>query len=281
MSKFTHDDAMRLIKKMRMNYGKKFADLWAGVEPHELAEEMVDQYQGLTSQDFGRGIERMKREEWPPTIPAFRSWCEPKSNGWLGANEAWNIARGSIDFNGYELTVVWTKECAIAFDAVADQVKLGDKYQIAEAKKVFVERYERMVAESLERGEKPSYQVSYGDDKEQRKTALKEAEIAGFLPSSETQLMIEHTQSPNDADSESAKFKTTAQEHLAKLKGMLKVNAPKPEKVDGEDDLKLFNLPDRLNGWLDPFDDQAGYVDKLKKEGKPIPMAIMSGIKNE
>lgn len=27
--------------------------------------------------------------------------------------------------------------------------------------------------------------------------------------------------------------------------------------------------------------DQAGYVDKLKKEGKPIPMAIMSGIKNE
>lgn len=281
MSKFTYDDAMRLIKKMRMNYGKKFADLWAGVEPHELAEEMVDQYQGLTSQDFGRGIERMKREEWPPTIPAFRSWCEPKLNGWLGANEAWNIARGSIDFNGYELTVVWTKECAIAFDAVADQVKLGDKYQIAEAKKVFVERYERMVAESLERGEKPSYQVSYGDDKEQRKTALREAEIAGFLPSSETQLMIEHTQSPNDADAESVKFKNTAQEHLAKLKGLLKVNAPKPEKIDGEDDLKLFNLPDRLNGWFDPFDDQAGYVDKLKKEGKPIPMAIMSGVKNE
>ena len=281
MSKFTHDDAMRLIKKMRMNYGKKFADLWAGVEPHELAEEMVDQYQGLTSQDFGRGIERMQREEWPPTNPAFRSWCEPKSNGWLGANEAWNIARGSIDFNGYELTVVWTKECAIAFDAVADQVKLGDKYQIAEAKKVFVERYERMVAESLERGEKPSYQVSYGDDKEQRKTALKEAEIAGFLPSSETQLMIEQTQSPDDADSEAMKFKTTAQEHLAKLKGLLKVNVPKPEKVSEEDDLKLFNLPDRLNGWFDPFDDQAGYVDELKKEGKPIPMAIMSGIKNE
>lgn len=277
MSKFTHDDAMRLIRKMRVNYGKKFSDQWIGVEPHELADEMVDQYQGLTAQDFMRGIERMKREEWPPTIPAFRSWCEPKTNGWLGANEAWNVAKGSIDFNGNELTVVWTKECAIAFDAVQDMVKLGDKYQIAEAKKVFVERYERMVAESLERGEKPSYQVSYGYDKEQRKTALREAEIAGFLPSSETQLMIEHTQSPNDADAEALKFKTTAQEHLAKLKGLLKVNNPKPEQVDEEKDIKLFTLPEKLEGWSDPFDEQERYIKTLKEEKKAIPLAFGKG----
>ena len=75
MSKFTHDDAMRLIRKMRVNHGKKFSDQWTGVEPHELADEMVDQYQGLTTQDFMRGIEQMKVEAWPPTIPEFRDWC--------------------------------------------------------------------------------------------------------------------------------------------------------------------------------------------------------------
>jgi uncharacterized protein YoaH (UPF0181 family) len=75
MSKFTHEDAMRLIKKMRVNYGKKFSDQWAGVEPYDLADEMVDQYQGLTSQNFLAGIERMKTESWPPTIPEFKNWC--------------------------------------------------------------------------------------------------------------------------------------------------------------------------------------------------------------
>lgn len=75
MSKFTHEDAMRLIKKMRVNYGKKFSDQWSGVEPFDLADEMVDQYQGLTSQNFLAGIERMKTESWPPTIPEFKNWC--------------------------------------------------------------------------------------------------------------------------------------------------------------------------------------------------------------
>lgn len=272
MSKFTHDDAMRLIKKMRMNYGKKFADQWSGVEPSELADEMVDQYQGLTSQDFGRGIERMKREEWPPTIPAFRSWCEPKSNGWLGANEAWNIARSSIDFNGNELTVVWTRECAIAFDAVADMVKLGDKYQIAEARKVFVERYERMVTESLERGEKPCYEISYGDDKEQRQIALKQAEIAGYLPSGSTQLMIEQTQTPEQAKNESQHFKTIAQEHLEKLGKLIKRN---PEKVaEDKPDIELFNTTGNLPEWADPFDEREKFVKGLIADKKPIPLAI-------
>ena len=273
MAKFTHEDAKRLIDKMRRNYGKRFADQWVGVTPDELAEEMVDQYQGLLATDFLRGIDRMKREEWPPTVPAFRSWCESQSNGGIGANEAWNIARNSIDFNGYELTVVWTKECAVAFDAVVGMVRLGDKYQIAEAKKVFVERYERLVTESLERGEKPVYEVSYGDDKEQRKTALREAEVAGLLPSGTSQFLIETIQTPNDADAESKKFKSIAQEHLAKLKSQLKTHNVKIEAED-KADVKLFKLPEKLDCWADPFEETEKYKQILMKEGKPIPMAV-------
>lgn len=274
MSKFTHDDAMRLIKKMRINYGKKFADQWAGVEPSELAEEMVEKYQDLTKQDFIRGLKKMESSTFVPSIPEFKSWCigDLKAQ-WLGANEAWNVARSSIDFNGNELTVVWTKECAIAFDSICDMVKLGDKYQIAEAKKVFIERYDRLVLESLERGERPCYEVSYGDDKEQRKTALREAEIAGYLPQGTTQPMIELIQSPQDAKNEEVRFKTTAQEHLAKLKGLLKVNKPEEEVVE-KDEIKLFSLPSDSELWADPFDDQDGYLKALAHEKKPVPMAI-------
>lgn len=274
--KFGLEDAKQVITEMRLCYGKKFSDQWTGVTPNELSKKMVDLFFDLTPVDLAKGFSKMQTQAWPPTLPEFKSWCigDLKAQ-WLGANEAWNVARGSIDFNGNELTVVWAKECAISFDAVVDMVKLGDKYQISEAKKVFVERYERMVAESLERGEKPSYQVSYGDDKEQRKTALREAEIAGFLVTGSTQNLIEHIQSPADAKNESVKFKTVAQEHLENIRALLKTKNPEA-KVEEIKDIKLFNLPEKLEGWSDPFDDQEQYKKTLQKEGKPIPLTLQN-----
>ena len=121
------DDAMRLISKMRINYGKKFADQWAGVDVEELKQAMVEAYQGLTVEDFARGVNRMKQEQWPPTIPEFRAWCEPKTDDWLGSHEAWAIAEKSIGFDGQELTVIWTEQMAQAFSRCEDLIKTGDK----------------------------------------------------------------------------------------------------------------------------------------------------------
>lgn len=84
MSKFDVNDAKRLIGKMQLNYGKKFADQWVGVNPEDLALEMVNQYQDLTTNDFVRGIERMKKEKWPPSIPEFRQWCLPEDAFYKG-----------------------------------------------------------------------------------------------------------------------------------------------------------------------------------------------------
>ena len=42
MREFTKDDATRLISKMRINYGKKFADQWVGVDVEELKQAMVE-----------------------------------------------------------------------------------------------------------------------------------------------------------------------------------------------------------------------------------------------
>lgn len=272
MAKFTIEDAARLTSKMRLNYGKKFADQWAGVDPEELEQEMVDQYQGLTAADFVRGIERMKKEKWPPTVPEFREWCEPESTGWLGANEAWSIARNSIGFNGEELTVVWTSECAVAFDAVSEMIRLGDKYQIAEAKKIFTERYERLVMEARDKRQKPVYQVSYGDDKEQRKAAIRDAEIAGLLPTAEASLLLEHTQSPEDAKKEAVVFDAVAKEHLDKIRSIIKRGPVEPKPEQGE--AELFDMPDNLPEWADPFDEREKYIEGLKADGKPIPMTL-------
>ena len=271
---FTHDDALKLTKKMHARYGDGFARQWKGFSAKEIAQEFYEELSAMTVEQIGRGLMRMKTHEFAPNVSQFSNWCigDLKSQ-WLGAHEAWNIARGSIDFNGYELTVVWTKECAVSFDAVIGMVKLGDKYQIAEAKKVFVERYERMVTESLERGEKPVYVVSYGDDKDQRKVAVREAEIAGLLPSGTSQTLIETTQTPGDGKSEAAKFKAIAQEHLAKLKTQLKSHNVKVE-IEEKADVKLFKLPEKLDCWADPFEDSETYKQTLKKEGKPIPLAV-------
>lgn len=271
---FTHDDALKLTKKMHARYGDGFARQWKGFSAKEIAQEFYEELSMMTVEQISRGLMRMKTYEFAPNVSQFSNWCigDLKSQ-WLGTNEAWNIARGSIDFNGYELTVVWTKECAISFDAVVSMVKLGDKYQIAEAKKVFVERYERMVAESLERGEKPVYVVSYGDDKEQRKVAVREAEIAGLLPRGTSQNLIETTQTPNEAESEAAKFKSIAQEHLAKLKTQLKTHRVKVE-IEEKADVKLFKLPEKLDCWADPFEDGEEYKEALRKEGKSIPLAV-------
>lgn len=271
--KFGIEDAKRVITEMRLCYGKKFSDQWVGVDPMDLANKMVQMFSDLKPSDLAKGFSKMQTQAWCPTLPEFKSWCigDLKSQ-WLGANEAWNIARSSIDFNGNELTVVWTKECAIAFDAVADMIKLGDKYQITDAKKVFVERYDRLVSESLERGDKPCYVISYGDDKEQRETALKQAEIAGYLVLGSTDLMIEHNQTPEQAKSESDKFKTTAQEHLENISKILKRNPAKVDCVNQE--FTLFDTTENLPEWADPFDERDKYIAGLSADEKPIQVSI-------
>ena len=272
--KFGIEDAKRVITEMRLCYGKKFSDQWVGVDPMDLANKMVQMFGDLNPNDLAKGFQKMQTQAWCPTLPEFKSWCigDLKAQ-WLGSNEAWNIARGSIDFNGNELTVVWTRECAIAFDSVSHLVRIGDKYQIAEAKKAFTEMYDRLVSESLEKRLQPVYEVSYGDDKEQRKTALKEAEIAGFLKSSESNNLIEMIQSPEDAKKEEIKFKTTAQEHLAKLKEVLK--KPNQKQVEELKEKPVsFIISSNLPEWADPFDQSEQYKSGFKNDKKVIPLAL-------
>lgn len=270
MREFTKDDAMRLISRMRINYGKKFADQWAGVDVEELKQAMVDAYQGLTVEDFQRGIARMQREEWPPTIPAFRKWCEPDADDWLGAHEAWAIAEKSVGINGEELTVVWTEQMAQAFGRCEDLVKTGDKYHRAEAKKIFCDAYDRLVTQAKDKGLKPIYITSLGVDKDQQITAIQQATVDGFLTAPDATALLEHKQTKLEQLSESERYKTIAQEALAKIKDLIKPNVNKmTEEVKEPQPWEAFEMQH-----IDPFDDFENYQSHLKAEGKPLPQAL-------
>ena len=270
MREFTKDDAMRLISKMRINYGKKFADQWAGVDVEELKSEMVDQYQGLSVEDFARGVNRMKREPWPPTIPGFREWCEPDSEEWLGAHEAWAIAEKSIGFDGKEMTVVWTEQMAQAFSRCEELIKTGDKYQRAEAKKIFCDAYDRLVTQAKDKGLKPIYVTSLGVDKDQQITAIQQAAVDGFLTQPDASALLEHKQSKLEQVSESERYKTIAQEALAKLGPLIKRNVNKMQPEIKE--VQPWESEEMVH--IDPFEDFAEYKAMLEKDGKKLPNAV-------
>ncbi|RLL29049.1 hypothetical protein D9K80_17330 [Acinetobacter cumulans] len=272
MPNITTQDVMRLINKMRVNYGKKFADQWTGVDIAELAQEMLENYQGLTVEDFTRGMARMKREKWPPTVPEFRDWCEPKSKEWLDAHEAWAIAKNSIEMGtGRELTVVWTEQAAKAFEKCADSVATGDKYQLAEAKKIFTAVYERLVTEAKDLGVKPVYTTSLGVDKDQQIAAIQQAQLEGFLPAPEATAQLEYKQPSSELNQDAQKFKTVAQEALAKLGPLIK-RWPINKMVPGHKEVQPWESIEMEH--IDPFDDFEQYRERLALENKKVPTAL-------
>lgn len=275
MREFTQEDAIRLIAKMRAYYGKKFADQWAGVDPKDIAESMVECFKGLGAEDFKRGVSKMMKSSFCPTIPEFRAWCEPKADAWLDAHEAWAIAKDSVEYGtGRELTVVWTEQAAKAFERCSDLVATGDKFQLAEAKKIFVSIYERLVTEAKDQGLKPVYKVSLGIDPDQRISAIKQAEVAGFLTTQETQLQLEHKQTKAEQQADADRYKTTAQKAIAELRGKLKLKAPVNKMSDEIKEVQPWELKPDTEYWADPFDNKEQYIESLKAEGKAVPMAV-------
>ncbi len=275
MREFTKDDAMRLINKMRINYGKKFADQWAGIDVEELKQAMADAYQGLTVEDFARGYARMLQEQWPPTIPEFRAWCEPKTDDWLGSHEAWAIAKDSIEFGtGRELTVIWTEQAAKAFERCADLVATGDKFQLTEAKKIFCDAYDRLVTQAKDQGLKPIYVTSLGTDKDQAIAAIKQAEVAGFLTTEQTALQLEHKQTKTEQQADADRYKTTAQKAIAELREKLKLQAPVNKMVDEIKEVQPWELKPDTDYWPDPFDNREEYIEMHKADNKKVPMAV-------
>lgn len=271
MSIFTTEHAARLMNKMKAFYGKKYAEQWGDIPAADIADAMVECLQGLSQEDFKRGYMRMQRSTFCPTIPEFRSWCEPKTDDWLGSHEAWAIAEKSIGFDGQELTVIWTEQMAQAFSRCEDLVKTGDKYQRAEAKKIFCDAYDRLVTQAKDQGLKPIYVTSLGTDKDQQIAAIKQATVDGFLTAPDATALLEHKQTKLEQLSESERYKTIAQEALAKLGPLIKRNPINRMAEEHKEPQPWESIEDEH---IDPFDNFEEYKAALRAEQKQLPNAV-------
>ena len=281
-STFPRKWAEEIVSRMQRYYRAKF-DSTFPISKDQTAEEYEDDlittacevFEGLTPDDIKRGLDRMKRSTFCPVFPEFRGWCEPKSDAWLDAHEAWAIAKDSIEFGtGREMTVIWTEQAAKAFERCSDLVATGDKFQLAEAKKIFVSIYERLVTEAKDQGLKPVYNVSLGVDPDQRISAIKQAEVAGFLTTQETQLQLEHKQTKAEQQADADQYKTTAQKAIAELREKLKIQAPVNKMVEEIKEVQPWELKPDSEYWPDPFDNREEYLKNLKADGKAVPLAV-------
>ncbi len=172
------------------------------------------------------------------------------------------------------MTVIWTEQAAKAFERCSDLVATGDKYQLAEAKKIFVSIYERLVTEAKDQGLKPVYNVSLGVDPDQRISAIKQAEVAEFLTTQETQLQLEHKQTQAEIDADADRYKTTAQKAIAELREKLKLQAPVNKMAEEIKEVQPWELKPDTDYWPDPFDNREEYIEMHKADNKKVPLAV-------
>lgn len=278
-STFPKKWAEEIISRMQRYYRAKFSATFPiaqGQSPEEYEDDLIttacEVFEGLSPDDIKRGLARMKRSTFCPVFPEFRGWCEPESEDWLGAHEAWSIAEKSIGFDGEELTVVWTEQMAQAFSRCESLVKTGDKFQRAEAKRIFCDAYDRLVTQAKDQGLRPVYTTSLGIDADQRITAIQQAELDGFLPAPEAAALLEYKQSTAERDADAQKYKTIAQMALEKLGPLIKhkqpVNKMQPEHKEKQ------NWETVEENHIDPFDDIEQYKSNLANDGKPVPGAV-------
>lgn len=67
----------RLFERMLLEYGKKFTDLWAAVDPDTLIAHWSRGLAGYSGAELNRGLDALSSREWPPTLAEFKKLCRP------------------------------------------------------------------------------------------------------------------------------------------------------------------------------------------------------------
>lgn len=67
----------RLFARMLLEYGKKFTDLWAAVDPDTLIAHWSRELADYSGAELNRGLDALSSREWPPTLAEFKKLCRP------------------------------------------------------------------------------------------------------------------------------------------------------------------------------------------------------------
>jgi hypothetical protein len=130
---------------MHCEYGKRFSDLWGGLDPQAMKQHWARRLAGLTREELACGLRGLRGKDWPPTLPEFIKLCRPPVDPARAYHEAvdgmvarvqrqemghWShpaifwaaVEVGSFDLlnQGYDkLKVRWEKALQAALDAGA------------------------------------------------------------------------------------------------------------------------------------------------------------------
>ena len=67
----------RLFLRLSAMYGKRFSDMWSGVDLQGVKSVWAMDLGGFTGDEIAAGVEACKSKEWPPTLPEFMKLCRP------------------------------------------------------------------------------------------------------------------------------------------------------------------------------------------------------------
>lgn len=180
-SSFPREWAEEILKRIQRQYGSQFDKLYPmkpGQDEDQYENEMIlmacEVLEGLTPENIKLGLNKMRSEQWCPTIPGFRGMCEPMSD-WLTAEEAWAKVQAAGDDRN---TVVWNEQEQAAWAACQPLIEIRDMFSAA---RCFKDAYKRELDSAMVHGKRPVYSVSLGYDQGQRVEVVRDAEKRGLL----------------------------------------------------------------------------------------------------
>lgn len=80
----------KLIQKMHVLFGAKFAQQWEGIGPETLKQEWAEELAGFTGPELARGLDACRglSRGFVPTLPEFMAMCRPPINPEIAFHEA-------------------------------------------------------------------------------------------------------------------------------------------------------------------------------------------------
>lgn len=233
---FPVEVAEMVLDRISGLYGTEFSKKYSGDSDAELIQRACTVLNGLTPADITRGIMRMNSEEFCPTLPRFRSWCE-QGGDWWTADMAWAKA---MQYESDPQTKI-TKLTKRALDEV--RFVLTNEGQKA-AHYAFKDIYQ-------------DYQIR--------------AKAVGKVQEWHEELVLVTVK--DEAESYKPYSNVEAQAALANLKQRMHVrNSP----VAKPQELKPTEKPQQVKQELgpDPFDNPEAYAEMCNRDGVPVPKAI-------
>ena len=85
---FPIEIADQVLEKLEILYGAEFDKKFGHIEPDELRGQVCEALEGITPKQLRRGLDRMRSEEFCPSLPRFRKWCVEDLTWWT-ADHAW------------------------------------------------------------------------------------------------------------------------------------------------------------------------------------------------